>query len=184
MHSTMLVLLKKKGWKPSNKLQVLQDLSWTSQVTNKGLLSKLLLLYTWIPEVFQLSVVYMFSIFGSMNTFWSARRKYSCSILCLSRSSERDIEKEEGGAQRERDGVKDRGKEAVGFLQGLWDPSPDMAWICKGESITSLLATHTRAHWHAQTYTHTYTDKRRVETLLLNITAGAEWNMTKKGNMQ
>lgn len=63
-------------------------------------------------------------------------------------------------------------------MKDLGDLSPEMAWICKGKSITSLLAAQ------APTHTLMYADKRRVERLLLNIPAGAHWNMTEKGSTQ
>lgn len=56
------------------------------------------------------------------------------------------------------------------------------------ESITPPPTPPGYAHTHERallnTHTHTHRDTGRVETLLLNITAGAEANMTKKGNMQ
>lgn len=91
--------------------------------------------------------MFMCTCFQYVDTFWAIWR-YWCPISSPSQGSNKDMEGRR--EEKKKDRLKDRGKEAGGCLKGLWDLSPDMAWICTGVSITSLLAARTHTHTQRQ----------------------------------
>lgn len=117
-------------------------LKWAKVWHKSGTTSELAhTFYAVIQCLFTCLCVHAFSMWTHFLAIW----RYWCPI---SSPSNKDMEGRR--EEKKKDRWKDRGKEAGGCLKGLWDPSPDMAWICTGVSITSLLAARTHTHTQRQ----------------------------------